>query len=371
MIAVPACDEIQQDSPALSSGISCLQRMAIAHQIRTHTAHLSQENQPRPLAAIAAPIVDKYLGNAHKNLIRQFRAGDGVPYLLLRGLLDLEGLPPTPSDDRSPAEAGWHTAAATMLGYLKLCGAQGASFVDEMGGRLFHMVMPAQNSEKSLARSTKALNFHTEVVNGYFAEEQPAPGSPIAPDVFALACLRNPHRVPTTVLPLAAVLRRLDAATVIELMRPAYHASSQSSFDRQITINHVPCLVPLHSGHIGMRFSHSRLEGSDPGSCAALDRLRLVMLSFDASHAVVLAPGDVLVLNNRLCLHGRSEVGSSSRFDGNDRWLLRLYGYSPPTLARARFIAGSTHIMAVRQELEQHPAPAHVHGHAIAAVPLI
>src|SRR5213075_2276520 len=138
----------------------------------------------------------------------------GIPFYLLKGLLDVAGIPDTPIDDTSPEELGWRKQAATMLGCLKLFGADAASFEDEMGGRLFHMVMPAKNSQRSLLRSTKALNFHTEVVNGLFEEEKPYFGAPMAPNVFALACLRNPNRVKTTVLPLSKIIGELSGKTI-------------------------------------------------------------------------------------------------------------------------------------------------------------
>jgi hypothetical protein len=107
-------------------------------------------------------------------LVKQFAEFGDSPYLLVRNLLSAESLPLTPTDDRSPDEQGWREQAAALLGMLAACGATAASFEDEMGGRLCHMVMPAKNSETSYSRSTKPLNFHTEVVNGYFAEEAPS-----------------------------------------------------------------------------------------------------------------------------------------------------------------------------------------------------
>ncbi|WP_377157877.1 hypothetical protein ACFJIX_03855 [Roseateles sp. UC29_93] len=42
------------------------------------------------------------------------------------------------------------------------------------------------------------------------------------------------------------------------------------------------------------------------------------------SQEVVVKPGDVLVVSNRMGLHGRGEPGGD--FGGQTRWLLRTYG---------------------------------------------
>ncbi|MDE9566909.1 TauD/TfdA family dioxygenase [Xenorhabdus bovienii] len=48
---------------------------------------------------------------------------------------------------------------------------------------------------------------------------------------------------------------------------------------------------------------------------------------------VALSPGDALILNNRICLHGRSAISDTAKFDGTDRWLVRIYGYKENSTA--------------------------------------
>ncbi|WP_162266976.1 TauD/TfdA family dioxygenase [Bordetella hinzii] len=45
---------------------------------------------------------------------------------------------------------------------------------------------------------------------------------------------------------------------------------------------------------------------------------------------VVVQPGDVLIVSNRLALHGRGEVGDG--VGGQSRWLLRAYGLDTSNL---------------------------------------
>jgi len=60
-----------------------------------------------------------------------------------------------------------------------------------------------------------------------------------------------------------------------------------------------------------------------PEADAALVALRAACAD-PAGHASVrLGPGDLLVINNTHCAHGRSDYAAS--FDGRDRWLQRVY----------------------------------------------
>jgi hypothetical protein len=58
-----------------------------------------------------------------------------------------------------------------------------------------------------------------------------------------------------------------------------------------------------------------------------------------AAKPVVVQPGDVLVINNRLALHGRDKVGDD--VGGQSRWLLRTYGLDTSNLKPVkRHLAG-------------------------------
>lgn len=190
------------------------------------------------------------------------------------------------------------------------------------------MVMPANNSQKSFARSTKALHFHTEVVNGYFIEDYPIETPLISPEIFGLACIRNPVHVGTTVLPLSVLLERMSAKLKATLFRKIYRSFSQSSFDHNHEIEPVSVLSKLRNGVIGIRYSNSKLQSTHSDGIAALEELRDIIASCGHSESIILEPGDILLINNRICLHGRDGIAQKANFDGNDRWLIRNYGFS-------------------------------------------
>lgn len=324
--------------------LSAAQQAQISTDLKASCNHISQEMHPHTLAVKAEEIILKHLNHVQREIVKQFSDHGDSPYLIIRSLVSLENLPPTPTDDQSPVEQSWREQAACLLGLLAACGATAASFEDEMGGRLCHMVMPAKNSEASYSRSTKQLNFHTEVVNGYFAEELPSHGKPLSPDVFGLACLRNPHGTSTTLLPIQPILDSLSIIDIEDLSRPEFSAYSQSSFDREIVIKAVPVLIRQKNGLMGMRYSNSKLQPLTDRAEKALVTLK-GHISTSPFESIALQPGDALILNNRICLHGRSALNGTARFDGTDRWLIRIYGYHPRAKAHMRVIANKVHVM--------------------------
>ncbi len=57
---------------------------------------------------------------------------------------------------------------------------------------------------------------------------------------------------------------------------------------------------------------------------AALAQLEAVLELPEVQTCIRLAPGDMLLLDNRRTAHARSAF--AARFDGRDRWLQRLWG---------------------------------------------
>ena len=63
------------------------------------------------------------------------------------------------------------------------------------------------------------------------------------------------------------------------------------------------------------------MAGTDPEAAEALDLLRAV--ARERRLALVLEPGDLLVVDNHVCIHGRSSF--AARYDGTDRWIQRSF----------------------------------------------
>ncbi|WP_426576362.1 carbon starvation induced protein CsiD [Xenorhabdus stockiae] len=323
------------------------ERNAIYSSLQKIPDEYDQENTPLELEKLACNIISNNLNNDNLIKLLQFEKDNNIPFLHIKNFLPLTDYPPTPNNDLSPTKQGWKIPAAALLGLLHLTGHTARSFLDEMGGRLCHMVMPSINDEKSYLRSTKKLNFHTEVVNGYFQEENPVVGSPLSPESFGLIGLRNPDNIPTTLLPLREVMKNLKQKEIDELMKKNFTARSQSSFDKNIEVKNISILSPCQNGEIGIRYSNSKIKGNNKYAQQAYEAMTDVIKNSESIQYVSLAPGDVLIVNNRICLHGRSSITDTAKFNGEDRWLIRIYGYKKHSTDFMKIRQGSNHIMEV------------------------
>ena len=83
-----------------------------------------------------------------------------------------------------------------------------------------------------------------------------------------------------------------------------------------------------------VRFSHSSVSPTEPGGAAEKAAENFAKACSEVAQTVAIQPGDVLLVSNRLCLHGRGEVGGE--IGGQSRWLLRTYGLDTSQLDESR-----------------------------------
>lgn len=308
----------------------------------------NQEISPYIVKSIAEENIRKQLandGNVYSEL-SWFSERQKYGYLLMRNCFSTTALPPTPCNDEAPDTSLWIEPASTLMALLGVTGHTVSSYLNEMQGRLAHMVMPAKNNEKSWVRSTKSLSPHTEVVNGHWSEMLPddTQNQIIAPEVFALACLRNPIQAATTIWSLDDILNNLSYSTIEQLMRPEYIANSQSSFDVDSKIENVSVIGDIN-GRLVIRYSNSKLVGINDAANEALEKLRKHLSDPQYINKVVLQPGDILIINNRIALHGRDNLSGSANYDGNDRWLIRMYGFSHSSWKKLKHLPEKQHVV--------------------------
>ncbi len=66
-----------------------------------------------------------------------------------------------------------------------------------------------------------------------------------------------------------------------------------------------------------------RRTGADACCRGSARRVTAAAVAEDVRHEIQLQAGDLLVIDNRRCLHGRNSF--VPRHDGTDRWLERVY----------------------------------------------
>jgi L-asparagine oxygenase len=145
-----------------------------------------------------------------------------------------------------------------------------------------------------------------------------------------ILCLRqDPMRQATTYVAEArALCERLSPEHLRVLREPNFELRAPYSFTRggdgsRPWSGPVPLIRgPAWAPRIAFDLACG-LRGKTPGADEAIRALRAVAREPGVSEAVKLAPGDLLVLNNRSCAHARNTF--EAKFDGRDRWLHRVY----------------------------------------------
>lgn len=231
-----------------------------------------------------------------------------------------EELGPTPRDWRQAAAwsgdpAHRHASFQLDITMLLLARAAGAPFgwQGQQNGRMVNNIVPSpgHEHEQSGASSTTLLTPHTEDAF-----------HPRRAHLLMLGCLRNPDRIGTTVSSVRQVRlnerqrRRLSEPTLPILpdvsygtdfhRYPATPLATIGDHDGRPTLRYDPAYTPLADADAEFRSAYTHL-GSE------LERV---------CRTAVLAPGELLLVDNDVVVHGR--VPFTPRYDGTDRWLKRV-----------------------------------------------
>ncbi|MCP2275124.1 Taurine catabolism dioxygenase TauD, TfdA family [Nocardia amikacinitolerans] len=259
------------------------------------------------------------------------------------GATIVRGLPLT-DDEFGPTPPSWREAArwsgdpqrgnsfqldiAMLL--LARCAGEPFGWSGQQDGRLVNNIVPTpgHEDEQSGASSKTLLSPHTEDAF-----------HPDRANLLVLACLRNPDMVGTTVSSVRQVeltedeYRLLSTPTLPILPDVSYgngherftpppiptvwDAAESSSGTTHPTLRYDPAYTPLDDADPEFRSAYARLT-------AELERV---------CHTAALAPGELLLVDNDVAVHGR--VPFTARYDGTDRWLKRVNIRLPERRRRA------------------------------------
>ncbi|MFF6985399.1 TauD/TfdA family dioxygenase [Streptomyces sp. NPDC010273] len=282
---------------------------ALAAELRRHPAG-GQVDDPRWLAQ--ARLHSCRLPVRLLEALRDYRSEPGPDgTLLIRNLpIDAETLPDTPSEPDSVERGDTVPATTAMLIGQQL--GDVFAFRDEKRGALVHNVVPVPALAASQSNGGSVeLELHNE--NAFH---------PHRPDLIGLLCLRSDHE--GTAGTLFSSIRKarvlLDDADLAILRSPRFVTEAPPSFRAgDATTAHRVLNGSLDDPDIQVDFNATRAIDGEAGT--ALRRLGDALA--EVASELVLRPGDMAFLDNRLVVHGRTEF--TPRYDGNDRWLHRVY----------------------------------------------
>ena len=359
----------------------CVQLEKIfAEAVRTIVADWMDERTPEQcIAALGDPVrlagellprVQEYL-DAHGISLRQVKGlAWSEPCIHLQGVFSTEGagcsLPETPCAFLPVPDCQATIAARiTAVACLSVIESSVVSYASENDGHLFVNLVVLDGEGQMVDKSKDSMRGHTDGVffpiRGERDEKHPkfAP----SPDFVCLSGLRNPDATETTVMPLNEVLMGLSEHEIEELCKPQFTLVPQKTFregvkqamnwphSRPPRMDNRRVLFKREEG-FWVRFSHSSVldpvhetgTGStdiETPNSASSARKAFMDLCRERVRSVVVKPGDILLVNNRIGLHGRTKVGGE--VGGESRWLLRTYGLETDDLDVEQRCSGSNY----------------------------
>jgi hypothetical protein len=310
-------------------------------------------SEPRSFAAELLPRLESILIAQGVSLEAISKKVMLEPYTHLQDVFEASDLAATPTDFVPiPDCKGTIAARAAAVLALAAIDQQPVSYGSENGGALFVNLVVIPGEGKTSEKSKSNMRGHTDAASFPPRGSQDPESDKIAPspDLVCLAALRNPDRVDTTVMPLPAILKKLPLEVINELEKAQFQVRAQQTFVQGTTrilgrvhiADGVPVLFNV-DGELGIRFSHKNVMADEEATSAneALDALKEALA--ECIEQVVLRPGDILLVNNRAALHGRSEVGE--KYGGETRWLLRTYGLVQGAARENQFHSLSTFML--------------------------
>jgi L-asparagine oxygenase len=201
----------------------------------------------------------------------------------------------------------------TLLAVARRLG-EPVGYLPEHGGSIVQNLVPtrADIGRQTSTSSGVDLAFHTETAF-----------HPYGPRYLLLLCLRGDPAAATTLASVNDLLPALHPETVEALRRPEFRTAVDESFGGVPGVPYGPAR-PVLGGtdeRPWLCWDEELTTGETPAAAAALVELDAAVR--ERQREIVLATGDLLIVDNTRCVHGRRPF--QARFDGTDRWLQRSF----------------------------------------------
>lgn len=239
-----------------------------------------------------------------------------------------ESLPPTPSVPDSAEHAV--TAPAVIVVLLGQQLGELVAYRDEKNGALVQNIVPVPELARTQSNGgSSPLELHTE--NAFH---------PNRPDYVGLLCLRSAREGAGTRVASIRQALPLLADGEQEILRQArFVTAAPPSFGSAARSRPRPVLIGA-ADDPDLCVDFHATAPQDVEAAAALARLREALLEVKTD--LMLRPGVLVFLDNRLVVHGRG--GFAPRYDGGDRWLHRVFVHLDHRRSR-RHRAGNGHVL--------------------------
>lgn len=200
-------------------------------------------------------------------------------------------------------------ASAALLGFTAALGFKPYAFVQERAGSLVHDVRPEPGARTSISSSgVMDFSLHADCA---------CLGRDLRPELLSFLCLVDESSTETEVAALPDVLRNLPAEAIEELAAPNFLHRAPDSFLGSAK-DRVSSILDRVDGAWEVKVATHSCQPLTAAATSAFQRF--VECANQARAAHRWRAGDLLLVNNRECLHGRRAIGQGKRH------LLRCYG---------------------------------------------
>ena len=243
---------------------------------------------------------------------------NGPGALHIRCLPTDNPLSPTPAKGDRATDKQSFISEACLTGVASIIG-DVYSYATEKDGELIHNVCPVKSGETNQSNESSKVNLDLHIENAYFESR---------PDYLALYCLRQDHAkiARTSLADVRVAIQKLSPEIVDELRRPVYLTPSPESHHKAqggVKWSAPNAIIQGDPESPTMLCSFPGMKVLDKNGEEALDQFEEAINHSDVVFSIALQPGEILLLNNRRVVHGRTYF--EARYDGTDRWLQRVY----------------------------------------------
>lgn len=195
----------------------------------------------------------------------------------------------------------------TLYNYAKQLGFI-LSYKGERNGQIIHNIYsePIKQLEKSSFGSKIPLSFHTEMAFHH-----------IVPSYVLLFCLQSDPNCKTFIIEQYNILSQLDSISRKILEKKLFKIHPPISY----TELYKPFWRPLLKNSVFSFANHCKIEFKNQEAIQAYNKL--IQICEKNKYSFILEKGDLLIINNKTQIHGRSEFNPNS-----NRLLKRMYIYS-------------------------------------------
>jgi len=249
--------------------------------------------------------------------------------MIIRGLPVDPQLPATPYIT-APGIENLPILAGAILSVLQTLQTCPVAYEGENDDTVFRHVSPKhkRESEKSSYGSRMDLGMHVDNPHLPLTCE-PVSQLSACPEYLSLTGLRCELGVPTRIVAIGDVLAMLPACVEEELSRPHFAIRRPASFGKQGNVlENVPLLYRCVTRGLYCRYNKASVEATCANAQFALQLFAAAANHPDVVHHILLQSGDMLIFKNQKTLHARD--GFTPRYDGHDRWMLRVFGVNDP-----------------------------------------